>query len=111
MGVKKADLAMLFPYEVRRLLKSYDVATLSWNNPDDRYAIVREVLTRGDDVAHEWLFETLTMGEVRALVLQYGAAGVAEPGRAMMRQRLGLSVESLPTRPYLAGGNVDGGRI
>ena len=95
---------MLFPYEVRRLLKSYDVAKLSWNNLDDRYAIVREVLTRGDDVADEWLFETLTMGEVRALVLQYQGGGVGEPGRARMRQRLGLSVENLPIRPYLGFG-------
>ncbi|MGB8295578.1 MAG: hypothetical protein WCG85_09140, partial [Polyangia bacterium] len=39
------------PETVRRLLKSYDVAALKWAESDHRYAIVREILVRGDDQA------------------------------------------------------------
>lgn len=36
------------PEAVRRLLKTYDPSALVWTRPDDRYAIVCEILVRGD---------------------------------------------------------------
>ena len=52
------------PDVVRRLLKGYDVSTLSWANPDHRYAIVRAILVRGEDQAAHWLGSILRRNEV-----------------------------------------------
>ena len=80
------------PDVVRRLLKGYDVSTLSWANPDHRYAIVRAILVRGDDQAAHWL---------RDLVQQYRGAGCNEPERRKLRRELRLTVSDIPNRPYL----------
>jgi hypothetical protein len=89
------------PDVVRRLLKGYDVSTLSWANPDHRYAIVRAILVRGDDQAAHWLGSILRRNEVRALVRQYRGAGCNEPERRKLRRELRLTVSDIPNRPYL----------
>jgi hypothetical protein len=106
------------PSAVRRLLKTYDPKALRWSNRDDRYAIVREVLVRGDAVARRWLRRKLSENEARELILEYGGAGSNEPDRHILRERLGLSVNDLPVRPYIgyrvrrsARGSVDSGRF
>jgi len=89
------------PDVVRRLLKGYDVSTLSWANRDHRYAIVRAILVRGDDQAAHWLGGILRRNEVRALVRQYRGAGCNEPERRKLRRQLRLTVSDIPSRPYL----------
>jgi hypothetical protein len=79
----------------------YDVSTLSWANPEHRYAIVRAILVRGDDQAAHWLGKILTRSEVRALVRQYRGAGCNEPERRKLRRELRLTVSDIPNRPYL----------
>jgi len=89
------------PDVVRRLLKGYDVSTLTWANPDHRYAMVRAILVRGDDQAAHWLGSMLRRNEVRALVRQYRGAGCSEPERRKLRRDLRLTVSDIPSRPYL----------
>lgn len=89
------------PQAVRRLLKSYDPASLKWSDLDHRYAVVREVLLRGDDEANAWLGRVLGRNQVRALVRRYRGAGMNEPDRERLRNKLGLTIDDLPSRPYL----------
>lgn len=89
------------PEAVRRLLKSYDPAALRWAKPDHRYAIVREVLVRGDDEAARWLHDVLREAEVRELVRRYRGAGCNEPDRQKLRTTLRLTTDDIPVRPYL----------
>jgi hypothetical protein len=89
------------PVAVRRLLKSYDPAELRWARPDDRYAIVREILVRGDEEARSWLRGILRRAEVRELVRTYRGAGCSEPDRAKLRGQLRLSRGDIPPRPYI----------
>jgi hypothetical protein len=88
------------PDVVRRLLKGYDVSTLTWANPDHRFAIVRAILVRGDDQAAHWLGSVLPRNEVRALVRRYRGAGCNEPERRKLRRELRLTVSDIPNRPY-----------
>ena len=89
------------PVEVRRLLKTYDPEKLRWTVADDRYAIVREILVRGDARARRWLNRMLNPSEVRELVRGYSGAGCNEPERVKLRNDLGLSVKDIPVRPYI----------
>jgi hypothetical protein len=89
------------PVAVQRLLKSYDVAALKWGEPDHRYAIVREILARGDGHAVRWLRKALRPAELRELVQRYRGAGCNEPERQRLRRKLGLTVNDIPGRPYL----------
>jgi len=89
------------PEAVRRLLKSYDVSTLTWANPDHRYAIVRTILVREDTQAAQWLRGILRKAEVRELVQRYRGAGCNEPERQKLRKKLRLTVNDIPNRPYL----------
>jgi hypothetical protein len=89
------------PEAVRRLLKTYDPAALVWSRPDDRYAIVREILVRGDGEAKRWLRAVVRRQEVRDLVRQYRGAGCTEPERRKLRSELALTSDDLPVRPYL----------
>jgi hypothetical protein len=89
------------PIEVRRLLKTYDAAKLEWSKARDRYAIVREVLVRGDGAAKSWLALVLKRDEVRALVRRFRGAGCSEPERKKLRNELGLTAEDLPVRSYI----------
>lgn len=88
------------PIEVRRLLKSYDLAELRWDEPMVRHTVIVEVLTRGDENAERWLWATLTRDEVRALLRDFGGAGTDNEGRVVLRQKAGLSEEELPPRPF-----------
>jgi len=89
------------PEAVRRLLKSYDLGALAWTNPDHQYAIVRAILVRGDDQAARWLRRVLSRAKVRDLVQQYRGAGCNEPERQRLRKELRLTVNDIPSRPYL----------
>jgi hypothetical protein len=89
------------PEAVRRLLKSYDLSALAWANPDHQYAIVRAILVRGDDQAARWLRGVLSRAKVRDLVQQYRGAGCNEPERQRLRKELRLTVNDIPSRPYL----------
>ncbi len=89
------------PETVRRLLKSYDVAALKWAESDHRYAIVREILVRGDDQAARWLHKVLRRAEIRELVRRYRGAGCNEPERQKLRKEFRLTVDDIPSRPYL----------
>jgi len=89
------------PVAVRRLLKSYDPAELRWSAPAERYEVVVAILTRGDTEARTWLRQTMSRAEVRALVAEFRGAGCAEPERQRLREQLGLSVDEIPSRPYL----------
>ena len=89
------------PETVRRLLKSYDVAALKWAESDHRYAIVREILVRGDDQAARWLHKVLRRVEIRELVRRYRGAGCNEPERQKLRKEFRLTVDDIPSRPYL----------
>jgi hypothetical protein len=86
---------------VRRLLKSYDPAALRWKNRNDRYAIVREILVRGDAVARRWLGGRLSRDYLRKLVRAYRGAGCAEPDRQVLRRKLALTARDIPVRPYI----------
>lgn len=89
------------PETVRRLLKSYDPATLRWSKADDRYAVVREILVRGDEAANRWLRGVLSRDQVRELVRRYAGAGCNEPEREKLRKELRLGPEAIPVRPYM----------
>lgn len=89
------------PMSVQRLLKSYDPADLRWAEADDRYAVVREILVKGDAAAKRWLGRRLKREQVRALVRSYRGAGCNEPERQKLRNKLGLTSEDLPVRPYI----------
>ena len=89
------------PEAVRRLLKSYDPATLRWAKADHRYAVVREILVRGDEEANRWLRGVLSRDQVRELVRKYAGAGCNEPERERLRKELRLGPEAIPVRPYL----------
>lgn len=90
------------PEAVRRLLKTYDPARLRWAVRDDRYAIVKEVLTRGDDNARAWLLGVVSWNDVRELVREYAGTGCSEIERARLRRELRLTVEDIPHRPHRA---------
>lgn len=89
------------PEAVRRLLKSYDPAALLWADPDHRYAIVREIIVRGDQEARAWLSDIMNREQVRELVRRYRGAGCNEPERQKLRAEFGLSTDEIPERPYL----------
>jgi hypothetical protein len=89
------------PVAVRRLLKSYDPAALRWSSGDDRYAIVRGILLRGDDEARAWLRGILRPAQVRELVRAYRGAGCSEPDREKLREVLRLSRSDIPGRPFI----------
>jgi hypothetical protein len=95
------DTAAQAPVAVRRLLKSYDPAELHWSSPNDRYAIVREILLKGDDDARAWLGGILRPAQVRELVRSYRGAGCREPDRERLREVLRLSRSDIPVRPYV----------
>ena len=89
------------PEAVRRLLKTYDPSALVWARPDDRYAIVCEILVRGDGEAKRWLRAVLPRKGVRELVRQYRGTGCSEPERRKLRKELDLTNDDLPVRAYL----------
>lgn len=95
--ITAADL----PEAVRSLLKTYEPLGLLWAEPNHRYLIAREVLTRGDEEARVWLWATMKRENVVELVKDFRGAGLAEPDRARLRQELGLTTEDLPVRPYV----------
>ncbi len=95
------------PESVRRLLKSYDLDAIRWNEKNDRHVIVVAILTRGDSAAKRWLWSVLSRSEVRDLVRQYGGAGCAEPDRVLLRKQLRLTTADIPKRAYLGLGSED----
>jgi len=92
------------PLSVTRLLKSYEVDTLDWNNPNDRYAIVREIIRSGALDARRWLGGMLSVDGVRAILKDFQGAGLNKPERALVRRRYRLTVADIPRRPFLGFG-------
>jgi hypothetical protein len=99
---QKVQTAADAPEPVRRLLKTYDPAALSWAESAARYTVVREILVRGDAEARKWLGHVLTPRQVRALVKAFAGTGCSEPERERLRQELRLGERDIPKRPYLA---------
>jgi hypothetical protein len=100
MSVSESMSAEDMPIEVQRLLKSYDLSQLLWAVPQDRHAIVVAILTRGDEAAERWLWEQCSRESVRALLRKYHGAGCDNEGRAILREKLGLTEDELPPRPF-----------
>jgi hypothetical protein len=88
------------PEAVGRLLKTYDPAQLKWSVPTDRYAVVREILVRGDDAAQRWLQRVLPRKQVRDLLRAFAGAGCTEPERVRLRKAFRLTVRDIPKRPH-----------
>jgi hypothetical protein len=85
---------------VQRLLKTYDPKALRWANRDDRHAIVREILVRGDAVARQWLRRKLPWGDPRA-DRRVGAAGsTSRPVKSCAKDSISASGD-LPCAPTL----------
>jgi hypothetical protein len=97
----KIETAQEAPVAVRRLLKSYDPAALHWRESNDRYAVVRAIIVRGDEEAKAWLRGMLRREQVRELVRAYRGAGCSEPERAKLRHDLRLSRRDILVRPYI----------
>ena len=95
------------PESVRRLLKSYDLEDVRWDEKNDRHVMVVAILTRGDAAAKRWLWSVLPRSQVRDLVREYRGAGCAEPDRVLLRKQLRLTTADLPTRSYLGLGMED----
>jgi enoyl-CoA hydratase/carnithine racemase len=95
------ETAQEAPVAVRRLLKSYDPAALRWAESNERYAVVRAILLKGDEEARAWLGSILRREEVRELVRAHRGAGCSEPERAKLRHDLRLSRRDIPVRPYI----------
>jgi len=83
---------------VQRPLKTYDPKALRWANRDDRHAIVREILVRGDAVARRWLRPKLPRGETRELIVEWGPpARRAGPSNPCAKDSISASGD-LPVR-------------
>jgi hypothetical protein len=89
------------PVAVRRLLKSYDPAALRWANSDDRYAVVKEIVIKGDDEAKRWLRGNLRRDQVRELLRTYAGTGCNEADRRKLRKAYRISTVDIPVRPFL----------
>jgi len=89
------------PESVQKLLKSYHLDDIRWEEKNDRHVIVVAILTRGDSAAKRWLWSVLSRSDVRDLVREYGGAGCAEPDRALLRRQLRLTTADIPKRAYL----------
>jgi hypothetical protein len=87
------------PSGVQALLKSYELADLRWEKRNVRHTVVVEVLTRGHPDDEQWLWKTLGVDEVRALLREFGGAGADNEGRVVLRQKAGLSESEVPPRP------------
>jgi hypothetical protein len=59
------------------------------------------MLVRGDDEAERWLWSMCTRNAICDLFRQFGGAGCGDnDARALLRLKLGLTVEELPDRPF-----------
>jgi hypothetical protein len=92
----------MLPIEVRRLLDSPPSPELRWQVPEERHAIVVEILTRGDAAAESWLWAQNSREEVRSLIRRFGGAGYDDEARAVLRRKMGLSERDVPARPFRA---------
>jgi len=92
--------AVDMPIEVRRLLKSYDLSELRWLVRQDRHAIVVAILTRGDEAAERWLWRHCSREAVREVLREFHGAGCDNEGRAVLREKLGMTEHELPPRPF-----------
>jgi hypothetical protein len=99
-AARQFETAQDAPEAVRRLLKTYDPAQLKWSIPIDRYAVVREILVRGDGAARRWLRRVLPRKQVRNLLRAFAGAGCSEPERARLRKAFRLTVRDIPKRPH-----------
>ncbi len=103
----KIQTAEQAPLAVRRLLKGSGLAALRWSNRDDRYAVAKEIVLRGDEAARTWLASMLSARQVRALVISYRGAGCNEADRKKLRHDLALSAADISVRPSV-GSKVGG---
>jgi hypothetical protein len=70
--------------------------------PEERHAIVVEILTRGDAAAESWLWAQNSREEVRSLIRRFGGAGYDDEARAVLRRKMGLSERDVRARPFRA---------
>jgi hypothetical protein len=90
------------PSAVRRLLDSPPAPEPRWAVPEERHAIVVEILTRGDDAAERWLWSQTSKEDARSLLRSYGGAGFDDEARDLLRRKMGLSERDVPRRPFRA---------
>jgi hypothetical protein len=100
-GIVAPETAADAPEDVRKLLKSYEPSEIRWQHADHRHLTVVAILTRGNEAARAWLWQVLSVEEVRELVRHYAGAGCAEPDRVRLREQLGLTTADIPARAYL----------
>jgi hypothetical protein len=100
--LKPASPAVKLPIEVRRLLDAPGSPEPRWDVPEERHAIVVEILTRGDAAAERWLWAQNSREEVRSLIRSFGGAGCDDEARAVLRRKMGLSERDVPPRPFRA---------
>jgi hypothetical protein len=97
-----AALAVDLPIAVRRLLDPATAGEPRWAVPEERHAIVVEILTRGDDAAERWLWSQTSKEDARSLLRRYGGAGFDDEARDLLRRKMGLSEQDVPRRPFRA---------
>jgi hypothetical protein len=97
-----ASIVVDLPIAVRRLLDSASSPEPRWAVPEERHAIVVEILTRGNDAAERWLWSQTSKEDARTLLRRYGGAGFDDEARDVLRRKMGLSERDVPRRPFRA---------
>jgi hypothetical protein len=81
---------------ISRLLKSWDPAELSWDEPAHRWTVVAQVLLRGDAQARRWLDARLSRDEIRAMIIASGGAGLSAEVLPRLRQLFAIDETAMP---------------
>lgn len=92
-----------WPMCIERCLKSYDSATMDWDDRINRYTIIREIYLRGLPEAFTWLYQRMTFDEVRTFIASFQGNALPEAQRRRFRELFDLSEEDLPRHPFRDG--------
>ena len=92
-----------WPMCIERCLKSYDSATMDWDDRINRYTIIREIYLRGLPEAFTWLYQHLTFDELRTFIASFHGDALAEAQRRRFRELFDLSEEDIPRHPFRDG--------
>ena len=82
------------------VLKSYDLSLLDSSDVLVQATLVAETLTRGVPGSEDWLWTQMTLEEAREVTRIGQGAGLDNEARAVLRERLGLTLEDVPDRPF-----------